>query len=84
MCQAIMAKSREGAMQKNINANILIGQLVTDLTQDNSTTENLERIKKKLNEVLVKYKQKVDFKVSINLSRISLLNAKSYNRSIKG
>lgn len=58
-----MCQSREEAIANNESANLIIADLIVDLTSDNSVHKNLERIKKKLNEVLLKYKQKVDFKV---------------------
>ena len=63
MKHAIMCKSREEASDNNKSANLIIAELIVDLSPDNSTHENLERIKKKLNEVLIKYKEKVDFKL---------------------
>jgi hypothetical protein len=75
MCQAIMCKSRDEAQENNKSANMIISDLIVDLTSDNSTYENLEKIKKKLNEVLIKYKQKVDFKTKHKLEQ-DLMNEK--------
>ena len=69
MCQAILSKSREEAMKKNESANQIIHELVQDLTVDGSTAKSLDRIKKKLNEVLIKYKQKVDSKEKLRMEQ---------------
>ena len=76
MWQAVMSKSREETIEHNKSANLIIGELIKDLTNDCSTTENLERIKKKLNDVLIKYKQKVDFRVKHKMEQDFMIEKK--------
>ena len=76
MWQAVMSKSREETIEHNKSANLIIEELIKNLTQDCSTVDNLDRIKKKLNDLLVKYKQKVDFKVKLKMEQDFIIEKK--------
>jgi hypothetical protein len=56
--EALLTKNH----QTNHSVDLIISELISDLTQDQSAADSLNNIKRKLNEVLLKYKQKVDLK----------------------
>jgi hypothetical protein len=60
MQQALTCQSKEEAIESNKSANIIISNLIVDLSPENTTHKNLENIKKKLNGVILKYKEKVE------------------------